>query len=241
MCNKSHKQGSDACSTRSLPKDKLENVVIEQVKEKVLTQECLEELVRLVNEELDMANVVFKDKLDAADTELHEVIARLSKLYDALETGKVSLDDLAPRIRELRMRQDELSKARVQVEAEIVAQGIEHVDVEMVKSYANDLRNLLEETDFTQSKAFLRSFIKRIVIDGKKAIMQYNLPMLSNEKNKQSVAVLPIDTHGGAGGTRTPDLLRAREALSQLSYSPIGSRFLDFNITLGVGQRWQGN
>ena len=25
---------------------------------------------------------------------------------------------------------------------------------------------------------------------------------------------------GGAGGTRTPDFLRAREALSQLSYSP---------------------
>ncbi len=28
-------------------------------------------------------------------------------------------------------------------------------------------------------------------------------------------------TFGGAEGTRTPDLLRAREALSQLSYSPI--------------------
>ena len=25
---------------------------------------------------------------------------------------------------------------------------------------------------------------------------------------------------GGAGGTRTPDFLRAKEALSQLSYSP---------------------
>jgi len=37
VCNKSHKQGKDACSARSLPKDKLENVVIEQIKEKVLT------------------------------------------------------------------------------------------------------------------------------------------------------------------------------------------------------------
>ena len=35
------------------------------------------------------------------------------------------------------------------------------------------------------------------------------------------LAVLPIDTPGGAEGTRTPDLLRAKEALSQLSYSPI--------------------
>jgi hypothetical protein len=29
----------------------------------------------------------------------------------------------------------------------------------------------------------------------------------------------------GAEGTRTPDLLRAKEALSQLSYSPICSRY----------------
>ena len=29
---------------------------------------------------------------------------------------------------------------------------------------------------------------------------------------------------GGAEGTRTPDFLRAREALSQLSYSPMSSR-----------------
>jgi site-specific DNA recombinase len=28
-------------------------------------------------------------------------------------------------------------------------------------------------------------------------------------------------TFGGAEGIRTPDLLRAKEALSQLSYSPI--------------------
>ncbi len=34
----------------------------------MLTQECLEELVRLVNEELDSAHVVFRDKLEAIDT-----------------------------------------------------------------------------------------------------------------------------------------------------------------------------
>ena len=29
-----------------------------------------------------------------------------------------------------------------------------------------------------------------------------------------------MDGGGGAGGSRTPDLLRAKQALSQLSYSP---------------------
>ena len=220
MCNKSHKQGKDACSARALSKDKLERLVIDQIKEQVLTQECLEELVKLVNEELDSAHVVLKDKMDAIDAEQNDVGLRLPKLYDALETGKLSLDDLAPRIKELRMRQDELSKARVQVEAEMVLQGAEHIDMEMVKSYAQDMGSLLEETGFTESKTLLRSFIKRIVINRDRATIHYNLPMPPDGKRKQSVGVLPIDTLGGDRGIRTPDLCDANAALSQLSYIP---------------------
>ena len=55
---------------------------------------------------------------------MNEVLLRLAKLYDALETGKLSLDDLAPRIKELRTRQDELSKPRLQIETEDITQGI---------------------------------------------------------------------------------------------------------------------
>ena len=221
MCNKSNKQGKDACNARSLPKDRLENLVIEQIKEKVLTQECLEELVKLVNEELDSTHVVLKDKLDVIDAGLNDVKARLSKLYDVLETGKLNLDDLAPRIRELKTRQDSLSEARVQTEADMVVQGVQHVDCEMVKSYAQDLRGLLEEADFTESKTFLRSFVKRIVIDENKAKIQYRLPMPPNGGRTQSLGVLPIDTLGGAGGIRTPYLLTASQTFSQLNYSPM--------------------
>lgn len=37
---------------------------------------------------------------------------------------------------------------------------------------------------------------------------------------------------GGAEGTRTPDLLTASQALSQLSYSPTDSRQLSYKIGL---------
>jgi len=201
-CNTSNKQGRDACSARSLPKDKLEDLVIEQIKERVLTQANLENLVKLVNEELDSSNVIFQDKLDAVDAELSDVKARLSRLYDALETGKLNLDDLSPRIKELRIRHDELMKARVQLEADMVVQGTEHVDIETVKSYAQDLRSLLEETDLSLTKAFLRSFVKRVVIDGDQVVIDYNLPVPLEER-KQLAGVLPIDTPSGDKEIRT--------------------------------------
>jgi hypothetical protein len=40
--------------------------------------------------------------LDVIDAELRDARVRLSRLYDALETGKIELDDLAPRIKELK-------------------------------------------------------------------------------------------------------------------------------------------
>ena len=59
-----------------------------------------------------------------------------------------------------------------------------------------------------------------LTIDGEKAQVHYILPMLPDGKMKKSLGGLLMVTFGGAEGIRTPDLLRAREALSQLSYSP---------------------
>jgi site-specific DNA recombinase len=159
--------------------------------------------------------------VDAIDFKLIDVGTRLSKLYDALETGKLSLDDLAPRIKEQKAKQDELSKLKVQTEADMVVAGVQHLDEEVVKSYAQDLRNLLEEADFIQSKTFLRSFVKRITLDGDKAKIQYRLPMPPEGKKTQWVGVLPIATPSGDRGIRTPDLRDANAALSQLSYIPV--------------------
>jgi site-specific DNA recombinase len=178
------------------------------------------ELVRVVNEELDSTHGILKDRLDTIDAELNDVRLRLSKLYDALETGKLSLHDLALRIKELKIRQDQLGKAKVQLEAEMAAQGATHVDADIVKSYAEDLKSLLKEADIAESKAFLRSFVKRVEIDKSQAVIHYNLPVPQCWSEKQSAGVLPIDTLGGAGGARTPYLLNAIQALSQMSYSP---------------------
>ena len=219
-CNRSFKQGRDACDARALPKDKLEQLVIGQIKENILNQEWLEELVGLVNKELDSSHDILRDRFDAIDAELDDVRIRLSKLYDALETSKLSLDDLAPRIKELRTRQDELSKARLQLEAEKITRGIKHVDAEVIKSYARDLKSLLEEVDIAESKAFLRSFIKRIEIDKSLAVVHYNLPMPPDGKIKQELEVLPTVTLGGAGGIRTPYLLTASQTFSQVNYGP---------------------
>jgi site-specific DNA recombinase len=220
-CNRSYKQGSDACNAKSLPKDRLEKLVIEQIMSRILIDDVLTELVKLVNEELDSSHNLYREKLEVMDAELKEVNSRLTRHYDILETGKLSLDDLAPRIKELKARQEEISKARVLLDAEMTLHGARHVDTELVKTYAADLRSLLTEGDITQSKAFLRSFIRKIVIDNDKATIYYKLPVPAQWPESEEVGVLPIVPPSGDRGIRTPDLRDANAALSQLSYIPM--------------------
>ncbi len=187
-----------------MPKDKLERLVIEQVRERLLNQESLVELVGLVNQELDSGSDMLKEKLDAAAAELNDVQARLSKLYDALETSRLSLDDLAPRIKDLRSRQEELTRARLRLQQEQSTGKARHLDARMVKAYAEDLRRLLDEERVAESKAFLRSFIRRMEIDGGSARVHYVVPVPPEGGEGGSVGVLPLVNFGGEGGTRTP-------------------------------------
>jgi site-specific DNA recombinase len=223
-CNRSSKQGREACNSRILPKEKIERLVIDQIKSKILDSKYIEELVSLVNVELDSGHVLIKEQIANIESEIQEVENRLSRLYEALETGKLNLDDLSPRIKELRAKQDELSKARVVAEAEMTLQSCQQLDAKAVSAYVADLRNLLEESEVAQRKAFLRSFVKKIVVDKEKVRLYYRLPVPPDGRRMEEVGVLPIDTPSGDRGIRTPHLCDANAALSQLSYIPTYSQ-----------------
>ncbi len=77
----------------------------------------------------------------------------------------IQYDELAPRIKELKSKQDQLSKSKILAEAELVAQGVRELDQEAIRRYVADLRQILEEAAVVERKSFLRSFTKRIVVE----------------------------------------------------------------------------
>ena len=70
-----------------------------------------------------------------------------------------------------------------------------------MKTTRSALRGLLDGPDFTQSKTFLRSFVKKLIINGDKAKIHYRLPMLTDGDSVQPIGVLPIDPLGGPDRT----------------------------------------
>ena len=179
--------------------------MIDQIKSKILDEKYLEELVRLVNEELDAGHALNQRRRLLTST------LRSTKLKTGCpgctmpsKQGSLTLDDLAPRIKELRAKQDELSKARVVAEAEMTLQGYQQLDIDAVRSYVDrPSQIILEESEVAQRKAFLRSFVKKIVVDKEKVKLYYNLPVPPDGRKMETVGVLPIDTPSGDRGIRT--------------------------------------
>jgi len=114
-----------------------------------------------------------------------------------METGKIDLDDLAPRIHELRNRQERLQARKVQIASFLSDRRIELASPEIVRSYVDDLRNLLNNSSLAERRAFIRSFIKEVKVTGNEVLLTYTIPLSPRGVSEEKVGVLSTVQHGG--------------------------------------------
>ncbi|HJW87983.1 MAG TPA: recombinase family protein, partial [Dehalococcoidia bacterium] len=201
VCGTLLKKGPKTCSTAYLPAAKFEGAVIDKIRERILTEENLKELVRLVNEEMDTVGTEFQERLETVNAEIADVSQRLERLYDALETGKLTMDDLSPRIQQLRERQKQLNAAKWELEALLADRHLELADEKTVRRFVEDLRVLLVESPLTERRAFIRSFVKEVKVTCDRAILTYTMPMPPKALTEEGVPVPRIVQYGGRWGT----------------------------------------
>ena len=126
-----------------------------------------------------------------------DVDRRLERLFDALETGKVQIADLATRIQQLRKRREELQSVKFELEQELSDRRVELADKDIVTAYVEDLRNVLSESPLAERKSFVRSFVKEVKVTGDEVLVTYTKPMLPKGMLEEKLSVLSIGHDGG--------------------------------------------
>ena len=96
ICGTLFREGAGACSARYLNAPRVEDFVVEKIRECILTEETIVELVTLVAEEIDAMASELAGRLEVIDAELLDVRKRLERLYDAIETSELTLEVLSP-------------------------------------------------------------------------------------------------------------------------------------------------
>jgi site-specific DNA recombinase len=139
-CNNYCKRGKDVCNARLINKGRIEGFVIDRIKANVLTEDNLRELAKLTIEEIGQAKEQYEERLDVIEAQVEDVRRRLHILYDALETGKLAVEDLALRIRELKAQMDDLEEKRVDLIEGIREVKVKLLETSVVRAYVDDLR-----------------------------------------------------------------------------------------------------
>ncbi|MBI4311033.1 MAG: recombinase family protein [Chloroflexi bacterium] len=190
VCGTLIRQGKGACDAPYLNAAKFERHVIDELKAQVLTQEHLRALVRLLAEEMDSTSTERRERLEAVKEDLDDVATRLERLYDALETGKLTLDDLGPRIQQLRVRQDQLMAAREDLEQMVVERRQELADLALVTHYADDLQELLSKGNLAEQRSFIKTFVEEVRVSREGAVLVYTVPLPPDYLMEQKTGVL---------------------------------------------------
>ena len=147
------------------------------------------------------------------ERELADVKGRLGRLYEALETGHLELNDVSPRIHQHRHRQEQLEATHEEIHDRTKGRRQELLDLETVTQYVTELRELLAKGSIVERRSFIKSFVKEIRVGKQEAVIKYTLPMPPDDTSEEGATVLPIVQFGGPAWTRTRDLSLIRTAL----------------------------
>ena len=177
VCQSVMKRGSGACDAPRLNARRFEELVVGKIRENVLTESNIRELVRMVDEEMDGVAKEQRQRLETIESELAEVRRRLDRLYNLVETTDLAVDDFKPRIREHRERQERLEASAAEARSMLSERREVLDDVETITAYAQDLSVFLNESELTERRAFIESFVKEIVVMPGNAVVPYTIPI----------------------------------------------------------------
>ena len=202
-CNGRLTKGATACKGSAINAKKLEAFVLERIRENILTEETLSLLVDLANEELRLYKRRAVSRLDRLNREAESVEQKLGHVYAALESGSVDIDDLAPRLKELRARQRELDEKKDEALDEMNQRGDGLHNPTAFRSHLGDLKGMLQSASFLERKTFLGSFIRRIDFTKQEVGIEYTMPIPVGDGATKTTEVLSVRRVGSAGRIRT--------------------------------------
>ena len=189
ICGTLYREGAGTCEARYLNAPRVESFVVEKIRERILTEETIVELVTLVAEEIDAMAGELSGRLEVIEAELGDVRKRLERLYEALETSELTLE-VRRRIFSLRHREEQLEAARDDAETQLEQRRVELPNTEEITRYVADFRDFLKDGTFPERKALIRNFVEGIEVVGDEATLTYTIPMPSNGVTSEAASVL---------------------------------------------------
>ncbi len=176
VCQSLLTRGKEACATPRLNARRFEETIIGQIREHILTESNIRDLVRMLNEEMDGVAREQRQRLDTIDEELADVRRRLGRVWQVIENSDIEMADASDRIKEHRERQQRLEIAAEEARSLLAERRMMLDNADKVAAFAKEMSEFLKTSEITQTRAFVRSFVKGILVKPGQATIHYTIP-----------------------------------------------------------------
>ena len=176
ICHSLLKRGKGTCETPRLNAKNFEKLIVNEIRENVLTESNIRDLVKLLDEEMDGVAREQRERLETIEEELEDVKKRLGRIWQVIETTDIEMADASERIREHRERKEKLEIAAEEARA-LLSDRRQFLDsADTIATFAAEMGEFLKTSELTETKAFVRSFVKEIVVKPGRAAIVYSIP-----------------------------------------------------------------
>ena len=179
ICHSLLKQGKGTCETPRLNAKSFEKLIVNEIRENVLTESNIRDLVKLLDEEMDGVAREQRERLETIEEELEDVKKRLGRIWQVIETTDIEMADASERIREHREHRERKEKLEIAAEGAraLLSDRRQFLDsAETIATFAAEMSEFLKTSELTETKAFVRSFVKEIVVKAGRAAIVYSIP-----------------------------------------------------------------
>lgn len=187
-CRTGNMKGRLGCDAPLLNRDKIEEKIVQVLKEKIITKENIMNATMELFQFLKEQERRYKDQLQHFQRNIQDKEKRLGKLYKAIEEREeLDYSDLAPRIRELK---NEIEILKPQ-ESELISKCDEHRKIaeldkaEFINRYTNMLIDLFSDHTLYHNKTLINNMIAKIEVGNGEVTLFWKLispEMIPEEK-----------------------------------------------------------
>ncbi len=165
-CSIKARQGETGCKGRSIPMEKLDNLVVGHIEDRLLQPERLEEVLASVLDRRQERTERRREHIAELNKQAAETDLRLKRLYDAIETGVADLDDpaLKERIVGLKAIRDQAQADADRAQATAESAGQQAITPAMVQKFAQTARERIRTDGGSYRREHLRALAQRVEV-----------------------------------------------------------------------------
>jgi site-specific DNA recombinase len=181
-CGSYLKGGKETCAARLINKDKLESAVLAKIQGQILTPTNIRSYIQRVMESALKSQDNPSPEQEAVRLALNDVQTRLQRWENALESGELSIEHAAQRIKELHeQRQELLNKKQALDRNRPGVKRISAIPTAHMDAYVAEMQRRLAVKQIGSKREFLQEVLKEVRVRGNNVSLTYKLPLRTSE------------------------------------------------------------